>query len=87
MSEQREQKDNSGILFRNDRKELESHPDRKGSALIGGVEYWVAGWIKKGKSGDFLSLAFTRKDARAENADGRRAGTPPPRKANEDDPW
>lgn len=57
-----ENKDMTGVLFRNDRKEQEKHPDRKGSALIAGVEYWVAGWLKEGKNGQFLSLAFTPKD-------------------------
>jgi hypothetical protein len=63
-----EQKDLTGVLFRNDRKELPNHPDRKGSALIGGVEYWVAGWLKdpKGGGGQFLSLAFTPKEAKGE---------------------
>ena len=33
------------------------------TALIGGVEYWVSGWIKETKSGDkWLSLAFKPKD-------------------------
>lgn len=63
-----EQKDNTGAMFKNDRKELPNHPDRKGSAMIGGVEYWVAGWLKEPKAGgaQFLSLAFTRKDAKGE---------------------
>lgn len=79
-----EKKENSGAIFKNDKKELPNHPDRKGDALIDGKEYWVAGWLKDGKNGQFLSLAFTRKD---EKVDGKRAGTPPPRKTNEDDPW
>ena len=54
--------DNSGALYVNDKKEKDSHPDRNGSALIDGVEYWVSGWIKEGKSGKFMSLAFRRKD-------------------------
>lgn len=58
-----ENKDMTGVLFRNDRKENDKHPDRKGSALIDGIEYWVAGWLKEGKNGQFLSLAFTVKDA------------------------
>lgn len=57
-----EQKDNSGSLFRNDKQGVETRPDRTGSALIDGVEYWVSGWLKEGKSGQFLSLAFKRKD-------------------------
>jgi hypothetical protein len=57
-------KDLTGVLFKNDRKEQPNHPDRKGSALIGGVEYWVAGWLKDGKNGQYLSLAFTVKEAK-----------------------
>ena len=59
-----EPKDNSGSLFRNDKKEKDTHPNMKGSARIGGVDFWVSAWTKTGQSGDkFQSLAFTRKDA------------------------
>ena len=34
-----EQRDNSGAIFVNDRKEKDTHPDRSGSALIDGREY------------------------------------------------
>lgn len=57
-----EQRDNSGTVFVNERKEKDSHPDRTGSAMIDGVHYWVSGWIKSGAKGQFLSLAFKRKD-------------------------
>ena len=57
--------DNSGALFVNDRKEKDTHADRQGSATIDGVEYWVNGWLKEGKKGKFLSLAFKRKEESA----------------------
>lgn len=57
-----EQRDNSGSLFKNERKEKETHPDRTGTAMIDGVEYYVSGWLKQGRSGQFLSLAFKRKE-------------------------
>lgn len=63
MGKQYEQRENSGVMFPNDRKaEGSAQPDRKGEALVGGVAYWVSGWIKKGSKGQFLSLAFTPKD-------------------------
>jgi hypothetical protein len=58
-----EMKEMSGSMFVNSKKEKDTHPDRNGTALIGGVEYWVSGWIKETKSGDkWLSLAFKPKE-------------------------
>lgn len=57
-----EMKENSGSLFKNDKKEKDTHPNAKGTALIGGVEYWVSAWTKKDKNGNnWQSLAFTPK--------------------------
>jgi hypothetical protein len=59
-----EQKDNSGSLFRNERKTTQNHPDFTGSVKVGGVDYWLSAWTKPGKDGKkgFFSLAFTPKD-------------------------
>jgi hypothetical protein len=65
-----EQRDNSGSLFVNDRKEKESHPDRQGSAKVvcphcgKSGEHWLSGWIKdlKNKPGKWLSIAFEAKE-------------------------
>ena len=57
-------KDNSGSLFVNDKKERDSQPDRRGSARIEGVDYWVSGWVKKKEDGTaWMSMSFSRKDA------------------------
>jgi uncharacterized protein (DUF736 family) len=59
-----EMKDNSGSLFKNERKETDSHPDYKGSALIGGVEHWLDAWINTAKDGSkYMSLKMKPKDA------------------------
>lgn len=57
-------KDNSGSLFINDKKERDSQPDRRGSARIDGVDYWVSGWVKKKEDGTtWMSMSYSRKDA------------------------
>lgn len=58
-----ETKDNTGSLFRNNRKEKDSHPDYNGSVRIEGRDMWIAAWLKEAKDGSkYMSLAFKRKD-------------------------
>lgn len=66
-----ERKPNSGTLWVNDKKEKDSHADRKGDALIecphcqAIFDVWVSGWIKEKQNGEkFLSLAVKVKEAR-----------------------
>jgi hypothetical protein len=61
---------NKGAMFKNDRKVTAQHPDRRGQAIVvcphckNRVEFWLAGWLMKGKASGktFLSLAFTAKE-------------------------
>jgi uncharacterized protein (DUF736 family) len=53
-----------GVLFKNDKKQNDKHPDYKGQCQVSGVEYWVSAWIKSGNKGKFLSLSFSTKDAK-----------------------
>lgn len=55
---------NKGALFKNDKKEKDTHPDYKGSINVDGTEYWLSSWIKTSKAGGkFMSLSVTPKDA------------------------
>jgi hypothetical protein len=65
-----EQKEGNGALFKNERKEKDSHPDYRGDCKLGGKDYWISAWIKKGAKGTFMSLALQPK----EDAQGRRQG-------------
>jgi len=57
-----DKKDNSGVLFKNDKKETGNHPDYKGNITVGGKDYWLSAWIKEGKSGKFMGLAVSPKE-------------------------
>lgn len=70
MSNQQYDNTNSGVIFKNDRKETERHPDYKGSLDVRGEEFWISGWIKEGKNGKFISIAINEKEAR--NGGGNR---------------
>lgn len=59
-----EPKDNTGSLFKNDRKESDTHPDYKGSALLNGVDHWLDAWINTDRNGNkYMSLKFKPKQA------------------------
>jgi len=60
-----EQKDNTGSLFKNDKKETDSHPDYTGSALIDGASYWMSGWLNETKDGrKYMKFGFKPKEDR-----------------------
>jgi hypothetical protein len=57
------QKDMSGSLFKNDKKDNDKQPNAKGACMVEGVEYWVSAWTKKDKNGNpWQSLAFSKKE-------------------------
>lgn len=65
-----EQREMSGSLFVNDRKETEKQPDRTGQALLvcphceKTFEVWLSAWIKdlRQTAGKWLSIAFKVKE-------------------------
>ena len=55
-----EEKENSGALFVNGRKEKDTHPDFTGRGNFNGVSFEISAWKKPGKNGrpGFLSLSI-----------------------------
>jgi len=68
-----EKKDNSGVLFSNDKREKETAPHYKGNITVAGVDYWLSAWVKEGKNGKFLGLAVNPKDAQPPASNPRKA--------------
>jgi hypothetical protein len=60
-----EPKPDSGSLFKSDNKQTETDRDYSGSALIGGKEYWLSGYVNETKDGrKYLGLRFKPKEAK-----------------------
>jgi len=59
-----EQRDNSGSLFKNDRREKESHPTHTGTIMVNGREYWLSAWTKEANGKRFFSLSVKPKEQR-----------------------
>lgn len=58
-------RDNSGILGKNTRREKDTHPTHSGQCTIDGKQYWISAWVKDGRDGSrFFSLAFKPKMAK-----------------------
>ena len=62
MENDRQTRDNSGVLFRNDKRENEKAPNYKGNITVDGKDYWLSAWVKEGKSGKFMGLAVSPKE-------------------------
>jgi hypothetical protein len=60
---------NRGALFKNTRREKDTHPEYNGSINVDGHDYWISAWVKEGKSGKFFSLSVKRKDGTSARPD------------------
>lgn len=55
-----EQKNNSGVLFKNSNKKQDNHPDYVGNSMVNGKEMQIAVWYKQSQKGvPYFSLAFS----------------------------
>lgn len=68
-----EKRDNSGVLFRNEKKDNDRAPEYKGNITVNGQDYWLSAWIKEGKSGKFMGLALSPKEQQAKPSERSKA--------------
>lgn len=53
---------NRGSIWKNEKKEKDTHPDFTGSLNVNGVDYWVSAWKRKeGASAKAPALSFSVK--------------------------
>lgn len=50
---------NKGVLFFEQDKKSDKHPDLTGKLNVEGKEYRVAAWVKQGRNGEFYTLAIS----------------------------
>tara|TARA_Y100001972_G_C7636721_1_gene319722 strand:+ start:1036 stop:1269 length:234 start_codon:yes stop_codon:yes gene_type:complete len=66
------EKDNQGVLFKNEEKESDTHPDYSGTVTIGGKEMYIKGWINVSKKGfPFMKLRLQLKNEQSENQNAK----------------
>ena len=54
---------NSGVLFRNEKKQTEKHPDFTGSINSDGREFFLSAWVNETKDGrKYFKLSLSPKD-------------------------
>jgi len=56
-------KPGSFVLFKNDKKQTETHPDYRGDGMdMNGEPVWVSAWIREGAKGKFMSCSMQHKN-------------------------
>lgn len=66
---------NQGVLFRNDDKQKDTHPDYRGSVNVNGTEFWLSAWIKTSQrdGSKFMSLSVRKKDGQDDKSKQQQA--------------
>lgn len=57
---------NTGVLFENNKKQSDKHPDKTGKLNVGGVDYYISAWNKSSAKGSFLSLSVTKAEKKVD---------------------
>jgi uncharacterized protein (DUF736 family) len=60
---------NRGAIFKNDRKEKDTHPDYRGKINVDGVDKEISLWVKQSKDGkSFFSASISEPYVKTESA-------------------
>lgn len=60
---------NRGVLFRNDRKTSDKHPDYQGNGNYKGQDFRISAWLKTSKAGKkYFSFSFEPPEERGEES-------------------
>ena len=63
---------NRFVLFKNEKKTTDKHPNMTGTLDVNGVEYWISGWTKEGKNGKFISGSIKLKEETRQSSEPTR---------------
>jgi hypothetical protein len=75
------------VLFKNDRKSDDRHPDYTGSLNVDGVDYYLDAWVKQGAKGKFFSGRIKAKGATQAAASPKQWPEPKPDLGDDDIPF
>lgn len=68
---------NRGVLFKNDDKKTDKHPDYTGTINVDGTDFRLSAWIKTGKKGGkFMSLSVQNENKRVADSGIKRNNDP-----------
>lgn len=83
-----EQRNNSGSLFKNDRRDKDTQPNARGKALIDGVSYEISAWTKTDRNGNpWQSLSFKKADEATRREHAERTSDRLSNDLNDEIPW
>ena len=79
---------NRGALFKNHRKEKDTHPDYRGKVNVNGEEFEIAAWLRTSKKGDkYMSLSVSEPYQAEPKPQPARAPAPAQPDFNDDIPF